>query len=221
MLIYVISIALGDLFERLKKKPFKLPQIELKNGKHIEGRTLHEAGYDSYLTGVCFTALVQYLVSNSNQKTRGFDPILLKDYQNKLHLTFSHDIRFLNFESDDVIPNRDHVFHMTFPKEWKTTELSQMFSAFGGVSIHWLNDTSAFCALKDPSNIDKIKKSLVKHSSTTYKLISYNDFVAKTQNQNNAEEIRENFKRVSKGRSSPQTTQPNKKTKKDMSNGLT
>ena len=201
---------MGDLFDRLKKNPFKPPEILLKNGKHFEGRPLHEAGYDSYVTGVCFTTLSNYLGSKTDPKINRFDPMLLKDYRNKLHLTFSHDIRFLNFEADDIIPNRDHVFHMTFPKEWKTSELSQMFSAFGGVSIHWLNDTSAFCALKDPTNIDKIKKSLVKHSSTTYKLISYNDFITK---QNNSEEIRDNLKRNSKTRSSPQPTNSTKKSK--------
>ena len=179
----------------------------------MKGRTLHEAGYDSYLTGVCFTTFAHYLGSKTNPRVRRFDPIVLRDYQNRLHLTFSHDIRFLNFEIDDIVPNRDHVFHMTFPKEWKTNELSQMFSAFGGVSIHWLNDTSAFCALKDPSNTEKIKKSLVKQSSAAYKVISYNDFIAKTQNQINGEEIRENIKRNSKTRSSPQPTQLNKKTK--------
>ena len=142
---------LGDLFNRLKKNPFKPPEVNLKNGKHMEERTLHEAGYDSYLTGICFATLVEYVASKTDRKILvDFHPILLKNYRNRLHLTFSHDIRFMNFEADDVVPNRDHVFHFTFPKEWKTNELTQMFSAFGGASIHWLNDTSAFCALKDP-----------------------------------------------------------------------
>lgn len=30
-----------------------------------------------------------------------------------------------------VQPKRDHVLHVTFPKEWKTSDLYQLFSAFG------------------------------------------------------------------------------------------
>ena len=34
-----------------------------------------------------------------------------------------------------VQPKRDHVLHVTFPKEWKTSDLYQLFSAFGKSSI--------------------------------------------------------------------------------------
>lgn len=30
-----------------------------------------------------------------------------------------------------VQPKRDHVLYVTFPKEWKTSDLYQLFSAFG------------------------------------------------------------------------------------------
>lgn len=32
-------------------------------------------------------------------------------------------------------PSRDHVFHITFPKEWKHTDISQFFSPFGEYCI--------------------------------------------------------------------------------------
>lgn len=28
-------------------------------------------------------------------------------------------------------PSRDHVFHITFPKEWKHSDISNLFSPFG------------------------------------------------------------------------------------------
>ena len=202
------------MYERLKKSPFKAPEVVLKNGKHLDGRALHEAGYDSYLTGICFIGLSAYLGSRVTPKVNKFDRILLKGFQNRLHLTFTHDIHYLNMEEDEPAPNRDHVFHITFPKEWKTNELFHLFSAFGGVSIHWLNDSSAFCALRDSSNTLKIMKSLVKNSSTTYKVIPYNDFINKTKNGKQQDnETRVEVKRNSKSRSSPQPTNPNKKTK--------
>lgn len=33
--------------------------------------------------------------------------------------------------ASSVQPNRDHVLYVTFPKEWKTSDLYQLFSAFG------------------------------------------------------------------------------------------
>lgn len=33
-----------------------------------------------------------------------------------------------------VQPKRDNVLYVTFPKEWKTSDLYQLFSAFGKTS---------------------------------------------------------------------------------------
>lgn len=30
-----------------------------------------------------------------------------------------------------VNPSRDHVFHLSFPQEWKSTDISQLFAQFG------------------------------------------------------------------------------------------
>lgn len=35
-----------------------------------------------------------------------------------------------------VQPNRDHVLYVTFPKEWKTSDLYQLFSAFGKIEYY-------------------------------------------------------------------------------------
>lgn len=37
-----------------------------------------------------------------------------------------------------VQPKRDHVLYVTFPKEWKTSDLYQLFSAFGNYSKLWI-----------------------------------------------------------------------------------
>lgn len=39
---------------------------------------------------------------------------------------------FISVSSGFVVqPKRDHVLYVTFPKEWKTSDLYQLFSAFG------------------------------------------------------------------------------------------
>jgi poly(A)-specific ribonuclease len=169
-------------------------------------------GYDSYITGLVFIGLVQYLGSLVNPQISHYDPFLMSDYRNKLYLTYAYDIRYLNFEGEDIVPDRSHVFHVTFPNDWKTNELFHLFSAFGGVTISWINETSAFCALKDSNNIEKINKSLIKQSSNTYKVISYYDFIVKS-GLSPKELIRDNIKQNSKTRASPQELNPIKKTK--------
>lgn len=38
-------------------------------------------------------------------------------------------IKFLSFIAANV--SRNHVFHITFPKEWKTNDIMQLFSPYG------------------------------------------------------------------------------------------
>jgi len=216
---FKLLTGLGDLFERLKRPPFKPVDVKLLNGQFDEGKSLHEAGYDSYITGVCFIGLVQYLGSLVNPQIVHYDPVLMNGYRNKLCLTYTYDIRYLNLEDEDIVPNRNHVFHVSFPSDWKTNELYHLFSAFGGVTISWISETSAFCALREPTNTENIKKSLVKQSSNTYKVISYYDFIKKVNVSQN-QTIRDNIKQNSKSRASPQKLNPNKKTKVIESNEI-
>lgn len=37
-----------------------------------------------------------------------------------------------------VQPKRDNVLYVTFPKEWKTSDLYQLFSAFGNEHTHFI-----------------------------------------------------------------------------------
>ena len=46
-----------------------------------------------------------------------------------------------------VTPPRDHVFHLTFPAEWRLHDIQNLFSAFGQVIVSWIDQTSAFVSL--------------------------------------------------------------------------
>ena len=119
------------------------------NGVYEEGRVMHEAGFDAYITGYCFINLASYLGSLKEPKINYYQADLLNNYCNKLYITYSFDLKHLNFGGDDVVVNRGHLYHLTFPSQWKSTDLYQLFSAFGGCFIGWINETSAFIALKD------------------------------------------------------------------------
>lgn len=90
-------------------------------------------------------------------------------------------VGFLRLASS-VQPNRDHVLYVTFPKEWKTSDLYQLFSAFGetgplpentravlprvnlpltrshctlsgNIQVSWIDDTSAFVSLSQTDQV--------------------------------------------------------------------
>lgn len=82
--------------------------------------------------------------------------------------------------ASSVQPKRDHVLYVTFPKEWKTSDLYQLFSAFGklrcvliwlqtniahclwpsrsvirsgNIQVSWIDDTSAFVSLSQTEQV--------------------------------------------------------------------
>lgn len=60
------------------------------------------------------------------------------------------DIPYMDLAGEDLKPSRDHVFHLRFPKEWKTQDLKQLFQEqFGDVYVAWIDDTQAFVALRE------------------------------------------------------------------------
>uniref|UniRef100_A0A673HIP8 Poly(A)-specific ribonuclease PARN n=1 Tax=Sinocyclocheilus rhinocerous TaxID=307959 RepID=A0A673HIP8_9TELE len=63
------------------------------------------------------------------------------------------DIPYLNMSGPDLQPKRDHVLYVTFPKEWKTSDLYQLFSAFGNIQVSWIDDTSAFVCLSQTEQV--------------------------------------------------------------------
>ncbi|XP_006818480.1 poly(A)-specific ribonuclease PARN-like [Saccoglossus kowalevskii] len=70
------------------------------------------------------------------------------------------DIPYINLTGPDLTPSRDHVFHITFPKEWKASDLYQLFSPFGSIYIAWIDDSSAFISLYKRDQADIVMKAL-------------------------------------------------------------
>lgn len=157
------------------------------NGVYEEGRVMHEAGFDAYITGYCFINLASYLGSLKEPKINHYQADLLKNYCNKLYITYSFDLKYLNFAGDDVVVNRGHLYHLTFPSQWKSTDLYQLFSAFGGCFIGWINETSAFIALKDEKQKTHVNRVMVnKKPSAAYTIISYEEY---TRNKNSKPKV--------------------------------
>ncbi|XP_057171714.1 poly(A)-specific ribonuclease PARN isoform X9 [Ursus arctos] len=176
------NTSLAELEKRLKETPFNPPKVESAEGfpsYDTATEQLHEAGYDAYITGLCFISMANYLGSflsppkiHVSARSK-----LIEPFFNKLFLMRVMDIPYLNLEGPDLQPKRDHVLHVTFPKEWKTSDLYQLFSAFGNIQISWIDDTSAFVSLSQPEQV-QIAVNTSKYAES-YRIQTYADYVGK------------------------------------------
>ncbi|KAM9057863.1 poly(A)-specific ribonuclease PARN isoform X1 [Balaenoptera ricei] len=174
------NTSLAELEKRLKETPFNPPKVESAEGfpsYDTASEQLHEAGYDAYITGLCFISMANYLGSflsppkiHVSARSK-----LIEPFYNKLFLMRVMDIPYLNLEGPDLQPKRDHVLHVTFPKEWKTSDLYQLFSAFGNIQISWINDTSAFVSLSQPEQVP-IAVNTSKYAES-YRIQTYAEYV--------------------------------------------
>ncbi|XP_070424572.1 poly(A)-specific ribonuclease PARN isoform X3 [Equus przewalskii] len=176
------NTSLAELEKRLKETPFNPPKVESAEGfpsYDTASEQLHEAGYDAYITGLCFISMANYLGTFlSPPKTHvSARSKLVEPFFNKLFLMRVMDIPYLNLEGPDLQPKRDHVLHVTFPKEWKTSDLYQLFSAFGNIQISWIDDTSAFVSLSQPEQV-QIAVNTSKYAES-YRIQTYAEYVGK------------------------------------------
>uniref|UniRef100_A0A8C3WMY5 Poly(A)-specific ribonuclease PARN n=1 Tax=Catagonus wagneri TaxID=51154 RepID=A0A8C3WMY5_9CETA len=174
------NTSLAELEKRVKETPFNPPKVESAEGfpsYDTASEQLHEAGYDAYITGLCFISMASYLGSFlSPPKVHvSARSKLIEPFFNKLFLMRVMDIPYLNLEGPDLQPKRDHVLHVTFPKEWKTSDLYQLFSAFGNIQISWIDDTSAFVSLSQPEQV-QIAVNTSKYAES-YRIQTYAEYV--------------------------------------------
>ncbi|XP_053274302.1 poly(A)-specific ribonuclease PARN [Pleuronectes platessa] len=176
----ISNTSLAELEKQLKQTPFKSPQVETAEGYpsyDTAQEQLHEAGYDAYITGLCFVSMANYLGSFLTPPKPFISPRskLIEPFHNKLFLMRIIDIPYLNITGPDLQPKRDHVLHVSFPKEWKTSDLYQLFSAFGNIQVSWINDTSAFVSL---SQTDQVQIAMnTSRYAESYRIQTYAEFI--------------------------------------------
>ncbi|XP_034297320.1 poly(A)-specific ribonuclease PARN isoform X3 [Pantherophis guttatus] len=180
------NTSLAELEKRLKEMPFSPPRVESAEGfpsYNTASEQLHEAGYDAYITGLCFISMANFLGSFLSPPANHVSPSskLIEPFFNKLFLMRVMDIPYLNLEGPDLQPKRDHVLYVTFPKEWKTSDLYQLFSAFGNIHVCWIDDTSAFVSLSQPEQV-QIAVNTSKYAES-YRIQTYAEYIEKKQEE--------------------------------------
>ncbi|TRY86134.1 hypothetical protein DNTS_030205 [Danionella cerebrum] len=178
------NTSLAELHKQLREKPFSSPATERAEGSRsydTSTEQLHEAGYDAFITGLCFISMANQLGSfltppKSHISARSK---LLEPFFNKLFLMRVIDIPYLNMSGPDLQPKRDHVLYVTFPKEWKTSDLYQLFSAFGNIQVSWVDDTSAFVSLSQTEQV-QIAMNTSRYAES-YRIQTYSQYLQSRQ----------------------------------------
>ncbi|MCJ8748264.1 hypothetical protein PDJAM_G00163080 [Pangasius djambal] len=180
----ITNTSLAELEKQLKEKPFKAPRVECSEGFQsydTASEQLHEAGYDAYITGLCFISMANYLGSFLTPPRAHISARskLIEPFYNKLFLMRVADIPYLNISGPDLQPKRDNVLYVTFPKEWKTSDLYQLFSAFGNIQVSWVDDTSAFVSL---SQLEQVQIAVnTSQYAESYRIQTYAEYMQSKQ----------------------------------------
>lgn len=173
--------ALGNLYAAVLKSPFLPTTIHLRNDQgEATKRNQHEAGYDSYITGVAFINIVRYLCAQelgqqSHIPENIFDPAnpLTAPYRNRVGIFRTLGLRCMNLEvaaAAEPMPDRSHVFHITFPAEWRRENINALFGGaeVGGLqAITFLGDTTAYVTLKEPGAAKRVVEQFILRRSSS------------------------------------------------------
>ncbi|XP_058054289.1 poly(A)-specific ribonuclease PARN-like [Anopheles bellator] len=162
--VNVNSSILAHVYEAVSKEPFSIPTVtsELPNHQYTgEDQKQHEAGYDAYLTGLCFLGLVSRFKVDLENLTKNST---LKQYMNRIFIARLVDNNYINLNGKEPTHSRDHIFYVTFPDTWRTGEIMAKFKPFGSVHISWLNNTSAFVSLHNRIASSLVLKTIGYHS---------------------------------------------------------
>lgn len=139
--------ALGSLYKDLREKyepPTFAPEEGYASHSCEEDGMAHNAGYDAFMTGVCFVTMVKKLdgmnwASKSVVKSKH-----LALYANRLNNMNSYDIPYLNIVGPDVHPNRGHIFSVECPSSWTPMHVHGLFHMLKSLKIIWMNSTHLY-----------------------------------------------------------------------------
>ncbi|XP_005103432.1 poly(A)-specific ribonuclease PARN [Aplysia californica] len=174
---HILYTSLDEVRLTVQQPPFRPVNIDIADGfeRYKDGGgSLHEAGYDAFLTGSCFAHMTRFLGTFQSPKDEFLLPTsrVVEPFVNKIFLMRINDIPYLDLNGPDLTPQRNHVFHVTFPREWKPADLYSLFQPYGTIQISWLSDSSAFVALHKKENAEIALKALSQETGV-FRVVSY------------------------------------------------
>lgn len=172
------STILNQLHQRLTESPFKKVEVEFEDPYHIYSVDYpkeHEAGYDSFLTGLCLMSVMKYLKIDLSDKFEANKCKELNPFLNRIAL-FRIVNPYIFITGKEPALSRAHVFFVKFPTTWRTSDLQELFKNYGPVNIAWHSNASAFISLYNKENASCVLKTISRPPN--FEIQSFADYQA-------------------------------------------
>lgn len=82
----------------------------------------------------------------------------------------------LNVLFFSVTPSRDHVFHVTCPKEATTKNIVSLFQPFGQVQVWWQDDNNLFVSLNDKDQAALVMKNIEIEKGSHIRVVPFTQY---------------------------------------------
>ena len=172
---------LQEVYKKSSEAPFVKPNVVFPEGFDDyadDDSKAHEAGFDAYMTGVAFIAMASFVEKQRDGSTPcgEVDFEIIKPFLNKIFLfPRMEDIPYLNLDGNNIIPCRDHVFHIEHPENWQFSDIQKLFKDFGYVYITKVNGTSALVSIANRERATRVMQKLGK-GNVPYRIQTYKQY---------------------------------------------
>ncbi|KAJ3161809.1 hypothetical protein HDU86_006580 [Geranomyces michiganensis] len=153
---HIPKSVLGDLFDRVRidsDPAFGGYEASAADGTPPD--SLHEAGYDAYVTGVAFAKMASLAVGGTVGRIP-FDHEALQEARNKMFFMRS-DVPWFDFEADEIQPDRSNVFNVYgFPVGTGFADMQREFADLGFISTADFEPTRCLLIVRDESKVPDV-----------------------------------------------------------------
>ena len=229
------STRLEELFSSLvgsADSTFERVSVHLPEGfsRYSNGKSLcHEAGYDAYMTAVCFIHMMHHmrkLVASGNESTDGpSDPMLaVAPFKNRIAMGYC-DVEYIDFHGNDPVPPRNNLFCLTFPSTVRASDIIELFGPFSPVDIQWIDDTHAYVSPKSNHRSEDCYKyvheggQLVNITVQRYRDYRADLYTSDVSENSNQDALENELPSLLRSKRSPPQEGPSPATKKAHSEG--
>uniref|UniRef100_A0A182XYR9 Poly(A)-specific ribonuclease RNA-binding domain-containing protein n=1 Tax=Anopheles stephensi TaxID=30069 RepID=A0A182XYR9_ANOST len=171
---HVNSSVLAHVYDAVSRAPFSIPTVHPELPDHqysVDDEKKHEAGYDAYLTGLCFLGLASKFKADLLHLHKD---TTLRHYMNRIFITRLNDVNYIYLNGKEPAQTREHIFYITFPDAWRTSDIQSKFKPFGSVYVCWVDSTSAFVSLHNRVAASSVLKTIGYHAG--FKVYSFAQF---------------------------------------------
>lgn len=200
-----LEILFGELCDSYNPPDFEV-EPGLESHSVTDSSKAHDAGYDAFMTGVCFVAMVKKLEGGHWTRKSVIKSKHLAMYANRINNMSSYDIPYLNLVGPNVQPDRSKIFVVECLESWSASDVYGLFHMLKSLKLVWVNSTSLYVIPMEEIDMKTCRKHLKVIQAMCPPLVHvrmYNDNVTakrKSESENsNAEVISTNpkdFKRL-------------------------